>query len=470
MITPQRIMIMAWGSRGDIQPVIALALGLQKAGRDVLLFATPPASDLIIAHQLPCVVAEENVAIFLETIFDQTDLSDRSFRGLMKTASIAKAYQQSADYQTKQTADMHSALEAAQHFKPDLLITPNLFYGYYTSLAETLQIPVITFDLQINHPTVIFPLFTMELGKFPSFLNRTLYRIKALIYSRSIQKAFHTMRSICALPEKYYLDGSPLKIWPHDLPQVCATSTHLCQPPHDWPVHKIISGWWTLPQTTVYQPPPELSEFLKERPVYIGFGSMKGNAHFRVKLSTLAIKSLQLANTKGILLGGWAGLSRNALDTSTEEGQQLYAWAQQNVFEIDDCPHDWLFPQCAAVIHHGGAGTLAAGLRAGCPNIICALLGDQPFHGSLVATHGVGHYLGVLGSANVHAERVAQAIHSATTDTQIIEAARTFAQQCALEEGVQNTLHFIDHTLRTFTYPWPIKPYPSRLPKTQLVP
>lgn len=69
--------------------------------------------------------------------------------------------------------------------------------------------------------------------------------------------------------------------------------------------------------------------------------------------------------------------------SQAKEGKRLYAWAEGNVFEIESCPHDWLFPQCAAVVNHGGAGTLAAGIRAGRPTIVCATQGDQPFHGSL---------------------------------------------------------------------------------------
>lgn len=116
---------------------------------------------------------------------------------------------------------------------------------------------------------------------------------------------------------------------------------------------RFTSGWWFLANGGDYTPPPELVEFLKHKPVYIGFGSMKGNSEFCERLSTLAIKSLQITGIKGVLLGGWAGLKREALDTSTEEGKRLYTWAEENVFEIESCPHDWLFPQCAAVFQEG---------------------------------------------------------------------------------------------------------------------
>ena len=457
MTSPKRVMIAAWGSRGDLQPVASLALRLKKEGRDVLVFATPPATTLFEANGINCVVAKENIEAFVENMFGQADPSDRSIRGTMKLAKFGKEYLNSPDYTAMQKADMMNALAAAQNFKPDVLVVPNLLYGPYMSIAEALKIPVVTFDLQVNHPTSEYPLFTMEVGKVPKFLNRTLYRIKALAYPRTIKPKFDMMREICGLPLDTYTDGSRFKVWPHDLPQICAVSPSLCPQPEDWPAQKFMSGWWFLSSGSDYTPPPELEDFLKHKPVYIGFGSMKGNPEFCKMLSTLAIKSLQLAGVKGVLLGGWAGLTRASLDASTDEGKRLYAWAEENVFEIESCPHDWLFPQCAAVVHHGGAGTLAAGIRAGCPTIVCATQGDQPFHGSLVQARGIGRYLGMLGSPKLTAESLSAGIEEVTTDQSIIAAAQAISAQVQSEDGVANAISFIDKMATSFSYPWPIK-------------
>lgn len=457
MTTPKRIMIAAWGSRGDLQPVASLALRLKKEGRDVLVFATPPATTLFEANGIDCVIAKENIEAFVENMFGQADPSDRSIRGTMKLAKFGKEYLNSPEYVAMQKEDMMSAVAAAQAFKPDVLIVPNLLYGPYMCLAEALEIPVVTFDLQVNHPTSEYPLFTMEVGKVPNFLNRTLYKIKGMVYPKTIKPKFEMMREILELPLDTYIDGSRFKVWPHDLPQICAVSPSLCPQPEDWPEQKFMSGWWFLSSGSDYTPPPELVEFLKQKPVYIGFGSMKANAEFCQRLSTLAIKSLQIADVKGVLLGGWAGLTRDALDTSTEEGKRLYAWAEENVFEIESCPHDWLFPQCAAVVHHGGAGTLAAGIRAGRPTIVCATQGDQPFHGSLVQTQGIGKYPGMIGSSKVTAEHLAAGIKEVTTDESLIAAAQAMSVQVQSEDGAANAISFIDKMATSFSYPWPIK-------------
>lgn len=454
---PKKIMLIAWGTRGDLQPVASLALGLKNLGREVCVFAPPPATDIIQASGVPCIEAQENVSDFVTEMFGNVDLADRSISGIIKLAKFSKQYLNSPEYVATQTEDMKRASAVAQEFQPDALVVPNIIYGPFMCIAEALQIPVITYDLQINHPTTEYPLFTMEVGRTPKFMNRLFYRIKSSIYPKTIKSKFAIMREICDLPADTYRDGSPFKIWPHDLPQMCAVSPGVCPQPQDWPEQKRMSGWWFLPDATDYTPSPELVEFLKCRPVYIGFGSMAGNEAFRTNLSTLAIKSLQLAESKGILLGGWAGLRRDALDTSNDEGLALYQWAEENVFEIDSCPHDWLFPQCSAVIHHGGAGTLAAGIRAGIPNIICASQGDQPFHGSIVKDKGIGDYLGIIGSPKLTPELIAAAIKQVTSDQNVLAAAKTLAEVVGRENGVQTAIDFIDCAASNYAYPWPIK-------------
>jgi len=109
------------------------------------------------------------------------------------------------------------------------------------------------------------------------------------------------------------------------------------------------------------------------------------------------------------------------------------------------------------VVHHGGAGTLAAGIRAGCPTIVCAMQGNQPFHGSLVQAQGIGRYLGMAGSPKLTAERIAAGIKDVTTDEAMITAAATIVEEVLAEDGLTNALSFIDEMATSFEYPWPTK-------------
>lgn len=457
MVKRQRIMIIAWGTRGDLQPVTALALRLKREGREVMVFATPPATDILEANGIEFVAARENVADFIKNLFGMIDISDRSFLGLIKLGKVAKAYTSSEKYVSSQKADMETALATAREFKPDLLITPTALYGPFISIAEALKIPSVTLDLQINYPTSEYPLYTMEYGT-SAMKNRMVYRMKSWIYPPTIRSKFNTMRDLCSLPRKSYANGAPFKIWPHDLPQMCAVSPSLCPQPKDWPKQKMMSGWLTLPKKENFEPPLDLAEFVKHEPVYIGFGSMIGTPEFCTSVSTLSIKALKLAGRKGVLLGGWAGLTRDALDVSTKEGRELYEWAKDNVFEIDSCPHDWLFPQCAAAVHHGGAGTLASSIRAGCPSIVCAIIqGDQPFHGSLSEARGLGRYVGLIGSSRVTSESLSEAISEVISNPRYKERAKDMSESVRHEDGVGTAVAFLDDTAANFEYPWPMR-------------
>ena len=115
------------------------------------------------------------------------------------------------------------------------------------------------------------------------------------------------------------------------------------------------------------------------------------------------------------------------------------------------------------MVHHGGAGTLAAGLRAGVPTIVCAIQGDQPFHGSLLQARGYGQYLGMVGA--VPPAKLAEAIAAVVGGAAMGAAVRALGAQLQQEDGLATAVEFMERMATTFEYPWPIK---SRLPPTAL--
>ena len=458
MATSQRIMMVAWGSRGDIQPVVALASHLESIGRDVLVFATPPATELLESQGVPFVAAKENIEEFVEQLFGQVDLADRSLSGFLKLAKFGREYINSDDYVELQQDDVARAFAAAQDFEPDIVVVPNIVYGPYVAIAEALRIPVVTFDLQVNHPTPDFPLFQMRVDRLPRWINPLLHRFKGALYPKFWRAQFESTREIVGVDPKRHPNGRKHKIWPHDLPQILAAPSTIFSDPTGWPDQKIVSGSWVLDESTTFAPTASLADFLEKKPVYIGFGSMKSNLDFRRRLSALAISALYEANTPGVLLGGWAGLSREALDTSAPQGRELYEWAAQHVYEIDSAPHDWLFPRCSVIVHHGGAGTFSAALRSGRPSVVCAMQGDQPFHGSLTEARGLGRYLGIVGSAVVTPKTIASAIVEVREDEALLEKAAEIGELVRAENGVARATEFIDAVASEHSYPWPTVP------------
>jgi sterol 3beta-glucosyltransferase len=219
-------------------------------------------------------------------------------------------------------------------------------------------------------------------------------------------------------------DGSPVPIlYPY--------SPSLLPVPNDFPLHVHVTGYWFLDRSPVWQAEPDLLRFLEAgpAPVYIGFGSM--GARGAQKRGEIALEALELSGQRGLLARGWGGLEASDLP--------------RNVFMLDNAPHDWLFPQVAAVVHHGGAGTTAAGLRAGRPAVVCPFMADQPFWGELVYRQGVGPK--PVPQLRLTADRLAEAIITAVSDESMISNARELGEKIRVEDGVARAVEIIDKIL-----------------------
>jgi UDP:flavonoid glycosyltransferase YjiC (YdhE family) len=224
----------------------------------------------------------------------------------------------------------------------------------------------------------------------------------------------------------------PLLVRGRPVPMLYAYSEAIVPRPADWDANTIVTGYWFLDAPAGWQPPAALADFLAAGPppVYVGFGSMfmAGGA----ETTRLVLQALALSGQRGVVATGWGGL------TTAET-------APSSVYFLDAVPHDWLFPRVAAVVHHGGAGTTGAGLRAGRPTIICPLVGDQPFWGRRVADLGVGPT--PISKAKLTAERLAAAITQATTDDVMPQRAAALGERLRSEHGVGRAVAFINARL-----------------------
>lgn len=162
------------------------------------------------------------------------------------------------------------------------------------------------------------------------------------------------------------------------VPYTYCWSPALIPKPQDWASQISISGFFFLSLASSYTPPPDLADFLAAGPppVYIGFGSIVVDDPNG--LTELILNATRNCGARCLVSKGWGGIGSEELDIP--EGVML----------LGNCPHDWLFPQCAAVVHHGGAGTTAAGISAGKPTVVVPFFGDQPFWGAMVARAGAG--------------------------------------------------------------------------------
>jgi sterol 3beta-glucosyltransferase len=169
-----------------------------------------------------------------------------------------------------------------------------------------------------------------------------------------------------------------------------------------------------------------------EAPIYFGFGSMAGRNPER--LTRIVIEALKYTNMRGIIASGWGGLKPDDLP--------------KTIFTIEKAPHDWLFPRMAAVVHHGGAGTTAAGLRAGCPTIICPFFGDQPFWGQRVHALGVGSQ--PIPQKKLTVEKLSITIREVMTNPGIRQNAKELCEKIRKEDGIANTISIIERLATQF--------------------
>ena len=204
------------------------------------------------------------------------------------------------------------------------------------------------------------------------------------------------------------------------IPYTYCWSPALIPKPKDWGRHISISGFYFLSLASNYQPDPDLAEFLASGrpPVYIGFGSIvvdDPNA-----MTNLIFEAVRKTGQRALVSKGWGGLGGDELDKP------------DGVFMLGNCPHDWLFQKVSCVVHHGGAGTTAAGIATGRPTVVVPFFGDQPFWGAMVARAGAGPL--PIPFKELTAEKLANAILECLKP-ETLERAKEMGESIRVEDG-----------------------------------
>lgn len=412
-----KITIFAAGSRGDIQPCLALARGLVAAGYTIRMAAPADFADFIQGHgvdfyplrgDVQQIMASDTGRDFMEKGGANPLKSIRTIRTL-----IAPVIMEMAE-------DLYAACQDAK-----ALICLGVFSAFGQTIAESLGIPLIHVEPTPLLPSRSFPApswpIQKNLGGLHNYLSgRAMLQVIWYWYHPFI-KAFRQRLGLPTLRAGHFYHKL------RSTPMLGAYSPHILPPPSDWPENIHLTGYFFLDAQTDWQPPAALEAFLDtgDPPVYIGFGSMSGQDP--EKLAGVVLEALAISNQRGVLLTGWGGLRLESLP--------------RHVFVLESAPHAWLFPRMAAVVHHGGAGTTAEGLRAGVPSIILPFVLDQPFWGARVAAMGLGP--APVPQKKLTAERLAGAIHTAVSDPGMKERARLVGEAVRAENGVGNAVEII---------------------------
>jgi len=312
-----------------------------------------------------------------------------------------------------------------------LLYTPLALPAYY--IAKDMGIPAFPACFQPlsrtrKFPSIFFPPFFSNMGSF----NRVSHLLTEQFYWWFFRSAFARWRKKAGLSAVPYW-GDFMAINGQKSPVFNGYSPIVAPKPPDWGERKHVTGYWFLGPPSNWRPGPKLVDFLNsgKPPVCIGFGSMNDN---RVeKTVIISIEALKKSNNRGIFLSGQSDLNQGELPHSDE------------IFVAKNVPHSWLFPKVSAVIHHGGAGTTAAAIKAGIPSIIIPFFFDQLFWGQRLAALEVGPQ--PLSQKKVSAETLASAINETVNNENFMHRIQILSGQVQAEEGVKNAVKSFHHEL-----------------------
>lgn len=410
-----RICILTLGSRGDVQPYVALGVGLQRAGYNVTVVTAEQFGPFVTDHGLDFAPMDPRFLDITNTKAGQSTFEGGNRRELMRLAMPALRQILDDSWSGAQGADA-------------IIYHQKVLAGYH--IAEKLGVPTF-----VAMPIPVQPTrdFTNPIAgrALPGLFNRASFSVNSLGKAPFMGMVNEWRRNTLGLPprprfasEERLPDGTPI-------PVLHAYSPAVVPPPGDWPTHVITTGYWFLDSAEDWEPPAELADFLEAGPppVYVGFGSMV-TTQAEAK-SRMVVEALGLSGRRGIIASGWAGLGAAGLPGT--------------VIRIDQAPHEWLFPRMAAVVHHGGAGTTAAGLRAGRPTVVVPFFGDQSFWGGRVFELGAGPE--PIPQKRLTAELLAEAITLATTDGGMARRADALGAALRAEDGVGAAVAFIAERL-----------------------
>ncbi|GAA4080817.1 glycosyltransferase [Streptomyces shaanxiensis] len=391
-----RILIAAAGSRGDVAPYTGLGAGLRAAGHDVTLATTDAFAPL---------VREAGLEFRGLPTRPQAHGGVEGRRELMRTA---------AAYVTELGRGFADVVDPGTNLL--LLSVTTAPLGRH--VAEAMGIPTVDAYLQPTAPTGDFPPNVMGTRSLGRLGNRTAGRIALRMVDRVYTEAVTELRRRLDLPPRTPAE-TRRRQERANRPVLHGFSTALVPRPSDWREGLDVVGTWWPYVAPDRRLPAEVEDFLAAgaRPVFIGFGSMA--AGHGERLSEIAVRALRRAGVRGIVQAGSAGLGSDGGD---------------DVLSIGDVPHALLFPRVAAAVHHAGAGTAAAALRAGVPAIPVPVTADQPFWAGRLAS--IGAATAPIPFAALTVERLADALGRAVRQQTYARAASVAARHMATEDGV----------------------------------
>ena len=405
-----RIAIETLGTRGDVQPYLALARILQERGHIVQLAAPQQFAAMSEQNRVPFASLPGEFLALLDTPEGKAAISGgQGFSAGFKLLKHVRPLM-------RQLLD--TEWQAVKDFGPDMIVYhPKSIASPH--MAQALGVPhILASPLPGFTPTAAFPspmLPFASLGPLNWSSHLLAMRGADLLFGKMLRE---WRREALGLPSRFKFRPPKRTLY--------AFSKHVLPVPSDWAEDVLVSGYWFLDEPA-WTMPDALARFLAggDRPVYVGFGSMPG-----LDPETLAdtvMAALAQTGKRGLLAIGGGALKVREMPA--------------HVHVIDSAPHGELFRHVSATVHHGGAGTTAASIRAGVPLTICPFFGDQPFWARRVLDLGIG--AGALDLKHLSVDQFAAAL-KAMDDAETIGRARALGAKVRAEDGLKAAASFLE--------------------------
>ncbi|CUA70528.1 Sterol 3-beta-glucosyltransferase UGT80A2 [Rhizoctonia solani] len=425
---PMNVNIMIVGSRGDVQPYLALGKRLRQHGHTVRLTTHETFRQSVKEAGLRFFNIGGNPHELMSYMvrnpglmpgFESLTNGDITRKQMMVAEMLERCW--------RSCYEPDDALDGGANFVADAIISNPPTFAH-VHCAEALGIPLVMSFTMPWSPTTVFPHPLVNVRKSQAEPRMTNYLTYGLADAMTWQGLGHTInkfrRKRLGLPSLSVVSGSGI-IERCGVPWTYCMSPALVPKPQDWVNHIDVVGFYFLDLATEYTPPEDLVAFLDagEPPIYIGFGSIV--VQDPIEMTKTILSAIAQTHVRAVVSAGWGSLDRKTLGDALDS----------NIFILGNVPHDWLFERVSAVVHHGGAGTAAIGLRCGKPTVVVPFFGDQPWWADQIHARKAGP--APIPHKQLTASALAGAIKSALSE-ETRAAARKVGELIRSEDGVRN--------------------------------
>jgi len=397
-----KIIIPTIGTRGDIQPYLALAAGLIKAGHQVKIATHPFMRSLVESHDIDFVPIGPDIDIGQETA---------KIRG--KGSNLVLGFLRVMDFSFQMIEDIHEDLSATCQ-NSDLIIVSHTGAG-------SIQVD------EMKKPSVSV---TLTPQAIPTQNSQSSAVSKVIGKIAGTGMGFFMTRPLNKIRKKFGVPAMDQAGITSPILNLVPISPAVLQPDIHWETRHKTTGYWFAANQGSWMPSKELMAFLADGhpPVLVSLGAMAISGEDAFEAASITVKAVEQAGLRAIVQG-WDEVMESIHIPST-------------ILHAGPMPHAWLLEHCSGIIHHGGFGTTAAGFRAGIPAVVIPHIIDQFIWGAKVQELGVGPQ--PISRTKLTVERLTDALLQLSNDLEMREKAAALGRQIRSENGVERAIELIE--------------------------